>query len=386
VAAPTAVPADALVEGDLLAELTRRPEAMALIVANVGDGDGQVVLLPVDPDRDVRRAVVVDAATRKLLDVLDRCTEAGLLPGPDHPDAVPDVPLVVATHPHQDHIGQLAAVLDRLDGRVAAFWDPGYHHPTGAYHRMMLEVERRPGVDYAHPTAGFRRWIGRTTVTVLSPAVALRNRFDTYGVDVNDASISLRLEHPSARIVDRDDAGNVVDPTAGVAIVLGADAQTLSWSHVLTDFPYLRRSSSAAAAAIAAATGDVDLLRAQVFKVSHHASKRGVNLELLERIRPQVTIVSCGHDSPRYHFPHDVAQALLREAREPVAGSGGTRETEDWQLRIVYTSDRDDAGTVLGSVVAVVEPGRRPQVWRTGDDVTEPFTLDHLTRCRRMRG
>ena len=90
-----------------------------------------------------------------------------------------------------------------------------------------------------------------------------------------------------------------------VSLVLGGDAQTLSWSYVLTDFPFLMKSNSASSAAIAAATGDVDLLHADVFKVSHHASKRGVNLELVERINPRVTVISCGPDSPRYHFPHE---------------------------------------------------------------------------------
>jgi beta-lactamase superfamily II metal-dependent hydrolase len=379
-AAPAAIPADRFDAADLVGALRSRPEALALFVLNVGDADAQVALLPADPASGTRRAVVVDAATAKTLNVVELLTAEGLLPG------AADVALVVATHPHHDHIGAMSALLAGLGERVAEFWDPGYFHPIGSFHRMMSEVERRTGLVYSHPSSGLRRWIGRTGVTVLSPSIHLRNRFDTYGVEINDSSISLRLDHPAARVVDRDEEGNVVEPQAAASVVLGGDAQTLSWSYVLTDFPYLMKSNSPSAAAIGAATGDVDLLRAQVFKVSHHASKRGVNLELLERIRPRITVVSCAADSARYHFPHNLAQEMMREARDPVAGSGASRSKSDWELRIFYTGDVDTAGQPLGTVVTVVEVGRNPQVWRLGDASPDLLRAAHLTAAKRFRG
>ncbi len=387
-AAPAPIPSEQLATGDLLEELRGRPEALALFTLNVGDGDAQVVLLPTaEPDGGPRRAVVVDAYTRKTLDLLTVLTDAGLLAGGDDES---DVALVVATHPHHDHIGAMAPLLQEFGTRVAEFWDPGYFHTIGAFHQMMREIEERPDLLYSHPASGLRRWIGRTAVTVLAPSIHLRNRFDTYGVALNDSSISLRLDHPAARVTVRDDEGAVVEQHARAAsVVLGGDAQTLSWSYVLTDFPYLMRSNSPSAEAIAAATGDRDLLRAQVFKVSHHASKRGVNLELLERIRPQVTVISCGPNSSRYHFPHDLAQEILREARQPLAGSGSDRASKDWELNIFYTSDTDTDGVALGTVVSVVEEGRRPQVWRLGDDPPrEPrLSIAHLADARRhVRG
>jgi hypothetical protein len=54
--------------------------------------------------------------------------------------------------------------------------------------------------------------------------------------------------------------------------------------YLIGDFPYLRGSETPAAKAIEAAQGDVDLLKADVLKISHHGSKHGVNLELVERI------------------------------------------------------------------------------------------------------
>lgn len=380
-ASPRRIPTDQLEDGDLVAELSGRPEALATFVLNVGDGDAQVVLLPEDPASGARHAMVVDAANTKPLGLIEALTAAGLLPdgGAEH-----DIALVVATHPHHDHIGGMATLLEALRGRVAEFWDPGYFHPIGAFHRMMQRIEAQSDLVYGHPASGLRRWIGRTGVTVLSPSIHLRNRFDTYGVEINDASISLRLEHPAARVVTRDAEGNVVDPHRPPAVVLGGDAQTLSWSYVLTDFPYLMKSNSASAEAIAAATGDVDMLRAQVFKVSHHASKRGVNVELMERIRPRVTVVSCADDSARYHFPHDLAQEILRESRDPKAGSGTERDAEDWELGIFYTCDHDTDGGPLGTLVAILEEGRDPQVWRLGDDRSATLGEDDLRGARQM--
>ena len=172
VSSPQAIPDELFVTGDLIAELQGRPEALALFVLNVGDGDAQVVLLPTDPVADHRRAIIVDAATTKPLALIEVLTDEGLLPGGDDPD----VALVVATHPHQDHIGGMAKVLAGLGDRVAEFWDPGYFHPIGAFHQMMAEVETRTSLLYSHPASGLNRWIGRTAITVLSPSIHLRNR------------------------------------------------------------------------------------------------------------------------------------------------------------------------------------------------------------------
>lgn len=378
---PQRIPQDRFTTADLISELQDRPEALALFVLNVGDGDAQVVLLPTDPVARHRRAIIVDAATAKPLTLIELLTAEGLLPGGEQAD----VALVVATHPHQDHIGGMAKVLAGLGDRVAEFWDPGYFHPIGAFHRMMAQVEQRTGLLYCHPASGLSRWIGRTGISVLSPSIHLRNRFDTYGVQINDSSISLRLEHPAARVVTRDQEGNVVATNAAPAsLILGGDAQTLSWSYVLTDFPYLLKANSASAAAIAAATGNVDLLQAQVLKVSHHASKHGVNLELIERINPRVAVVSCAADSPRYHFPHDLAREILREARDPLAGSGQPRTKQDWQHGLHYTADRDGAHRPLGSVVTVLEERRDPQVWRLSDTPTQGPSAGQLRAALRM--
>jgi len=352
-----------------------QPFHLVYFLLNVGDGDSQLVLLPEEPTGN-RRLIVVDAAlegkTVALINALETAGLVGAAPAPgDDPNG--SIALVVATHPHTDHIGGMAELLRTQRPRLAEFWDPGYFHTSQRYHQMMTEVEANSLLGYAQPAAGYRRWFGTVLVTVLSPAVGLRNRFDTYGTEINDSSISLRLEFPAARVVQRGPERELIQDPQTMALILGGDAQTLSWSYVLTDFPQLHTDENAAAKAIQAATG-ADPLAARVLKVSHHASKHGINLELVERISPSLTLVSSTADGDRFHFPHLVAQELLREARDPVAGSGTPRVHSDADLGIFYTSDKEDPGTRLGSMAVVMGRGVAT-LWRFGDDIDDDLVL-----------
>lgn len=365
------IPASELTDDDFVASI--RPENMVYFLCNIGDGDAQLLLLPEDPDTDtgMRQAIIIDAGTtRKIPWLIDELVSENLLPAATEPDdddyPVPDgsIPLVIATHPHGDHILGMETLLCDFRHRVTEFWDPGYYHTSASYIDMMAEVERNPHLLYVQPTSGCRKWIGDVVLTVMSPSIQLKNRFDTYGTNLNDSSISVRVEYPAARVIERNDDRELIDDPTTMSLMLGADAQTLSWSYLLTDFPYLPGSKSAAAKAIEAATGD-DLLRSDVMKISHHCSKRGVNLELMERVDPRMTLVSSVAGGGKHNFPHEVSQEVIREALDPVAKSGNAHE-EDWKLGIFYTSDQDDNNTALGSI-ALVMSATRITMWRFGD-------------------
>jgi hypothetical protein len=366
VTAPQVIPAGRFAPADFPGEVRARPGALVYFCCNVGDGDAQVLALPVVSGAQTRRLVVVDAAVeRKVPRLLADLEGAGLVSFA--PGAERAIALVVATHPHQDHIGGMVELFEQRGDAIAELWDPGYFHAIPAYYHLMAEVERRPELVYAHPASGLRRWIGDVALTVLSPSVQLRNRFDSYGVEINDSSISLRLDFPVYRYLEgRDDVeeGQPVSAPRTASLVLGADAQTLSWSYVLVDFPYLRKSETAAAEAIAAAQSDRDLLRAHVLKVSHHGSKHGVNLELVERIAPRLTLVSSVAEHGRFNFPHGVTQDLIREALDP-STQNPRPHPPDHELRLLYTADRDPAGA-LGTIALVMDPGECT-VWRFRD-------------------
>jgi hypothetical protein len=377
------IPASKLVNDNFVASI--KPTSMVYFLCNVGDGDAQLLLLPEDPDMGVRQAIIIDAGRLDKIPwliadlVLKNLLPSALDPSDDKDYPPPDgsIPLVIATHPHGDHIDGMKQLLHYFRHRITEFWDPGYYHPIASYLQMMAEVERNPHLLYAQPTSGYRKWIGDVVLTVMSPAIQLKNRFDTYGTDINDSSISIRVEYPAARVVERDEERKLIDDPTTMSLMLGADSQTLSWSYLLTDFPYLPSSSTAAAKAIKAATGG-DLLRSDIMKVSHHCSKRGVNLELMERIEPRVTLVSSVAGGGQYNFPHEVSQEIIREALEPVAKSGGSHK-KDWELGVFYTSDQDDNGTALGSI-ALVLSASRITMWRFGDNESARLQFGNARR------
>jgi len=375
VALPTPLPAARLQADDFLASLA--DDDLVYFLCNVGDADAQLILTPHDPDLPGRRAIIVDAGlSAKLPALINALGAEGLL---TLNGAAPGaIALLVATHPHSDHIRGMRRLLDDFGPEIQEFWDPGYYHTTSNYHQMMAGIEVLQDMVYSQPSSGLKRWLGRVAITVLSPSIQLRNRFDTYGTEINDSSISLRIEYPASRVVQRNDDRSLVDSGRTTALVLGADAQTLSWSFALTDFPRLHSSNSAAAQAIGAARGG-DPLRGQILKVSHHGSKRGVNLELVERIAPLLTLVSSARESPRYNFPHTIAQEIVREAQQPTASTGAAR-TDDHELGIFYTCDVDDADQDVGSIAVVLPMTGNTRLWRFGDASDDAIDLTNGMR------
>lgn len=362
---------------------TVKPEDLVYFLLNVGDGDTQLVLLPASTT-GFRRALVVDVATTRKLPALVRSLlAAGLLAEPPQGRALFDV--VVATHPHADHIGGMPEFLRTYGASVGEVWEPGYVHTVDAFTELMHAIEDLEnaghGIRLSQPTSGFTRLVGPVEVTVLTPSIRLRNRFDTYGVEINNASIALRLTFPAGRFVQpKDGQREYVRPKA-TRLLLGADAQTLSWAHAMDDFPELRTERSEAAKALRVALG-TDPLKSSVFKVPHHLSKHGLSLELVELVDPALSLVSSVSGGGKYNFPHAVAQEALREARQPTTSSKKPR-LSDADLGIHYTAAEDDTGAPLGSMAVVLSPGGNPRLWRFGD---KPGDAVDLAKGRRWTG
>jgi hypothetical protein len=395
---PGTLPADrikAAEPGAFLREVEAEPGALVYFLLNVGDGDTQLILLPADARTGRRRAVVVDVATtNKLVGLVGDLADGGLLPDPATTQDL--FPVVVATHPHDDHIGGMPQFLDLFGraGQISDFWEPGFYHPTATFVEMMVLLEEC-AITRTQPTSGTTRWTGDAKITVLAPSVSLRVRYDSYGVEVNDSSIALRVEFPAARIAEEVDAmrreGNrsYLRLDSPWSLVLGADAQTTSWSHVTADFPQLRRLFDTPLYRELAAARGRDHLGAQVFKVSHHASKHGINLELAERVGADVALVSSVCGGGKYNFPHLLATEAIREAMQRTTTTQAAR-LADHDLGIHYTGARvAGAGGErhAGTVAIVLSPKRRTRMrmWRFGDGPRERVDLVHAVRLTPVR-
>ena len=380
--------------GTFDAELLRDPARLelqasdlAVFFLNVGDGDSIVLRFPMDGA----------AATFGVVDCFDADKTIGLLADL----GATDLSFICATHPHFDHIKGLKRVAEAYAGHVGEFWDSGFRFTSATYQSLIQEVERQR-IRFVRPTSGYEAYVAGARITVLSPSIYLKNRYDTYGIDANNASIVLRVVYPdsppSADYPQPSDgqARRTSPPARTRTVILGGDAQTDAWGRVLDEFPHFLKDQGNWARQISARTGRQPLA-CDLFKVSHHGSKRGINLELVERMGdttgqgasdgPRVLVVSSASgDDSGYGFPHAVTQELLREVRDPQAQAGGTHPS-DGALGIHHTAQTltTPASAPAGSVAFVCSSDAGRALFRFGDGTDEQVDLNRARRVTNVR-
>lgn len=410
--------------GALVQAMIEEPDALVYFLLNVGDGDTQLVLLPPDSNDKERRLVIVDVATTRKLPALIEALHqvqvpaaTGTQPLIQPPGSPGQIRLVVATHPHFDHIGGMYELFEIYDAvhpghsrgsastaaadhtaphevrqstpyassaSIDQFWEPGYFFPGPSFHRLMAHLETSPWIRRLQPTSGTSTFLDSVKITVMGPGVGLRTRFDTYGVEVNNSSLTLMFEYPAHRIytepdpvsTDRLNRRNVRKRSR--RLLLGGDAQFASWAQATIDFPDLHNEQNPVLAKELQAARGRDYLASDLFKMSHHASKHGINLELMERVNAKYVLVSSTGGGGRYDFPHALAMDAAREARQATTSSSAARLT-DHALGIHVTGAvlDDEVGTPLGSMAVLVspQPNQGMRIFRLMDDSKDMIDL-----------
>ena len=187
---------------------------------------------------------------------------------------------LVATHPHADHIGGMADVINDFDiGRV---YMPDVTTNTKTFESMLDAIEKK-NIPVTKATAG----VNIFTENGISADIIAPNS-PTYK-EMNNYSAVVRLVY-----------GNTVYLFMG-------DAETLSEDEITAD------------------------VRADVLKVGHHGSDTSSGENFILRVSPRVAVISVGEGNS-YGHPKDEVIDRLR-------GSGATVFRTDKDGTVVIGSD-----------------------------------------------
>ena len=175
--------------------------------------------------------------------------------------------LVVATHAHSDHIGDMADVLQVVPADV--IWYPDYRHGTNAEKDFLAAAESCDANLY-QPELGETYDLGGATVTVLGPVKQYE--------DPNDMSIIVMVQYGENRFLFTGDMENVDGAENDLIAYWGEDA-----------------------------------LRADVLKVGHHGASTSTSYHFLRSVAPSYAVISVGEGNS-YGHPTTEALNILGQA------------------------------------------------------------------------
>lgn len=235
------------------------------------------------------------------------------------------VDLMVATHPHSDHIGGLVDVLGSIP--VTKVVTNGQPNTTGVYEKFLDGIANAKA-EYIEAKRGDTLQAGSLSFQVLSPVSAASG-------DINNNSLVVRLV-----------VGKVVFLFTGDA---QTDAET---SMVAANLP----------------------LNADILKVGHHGSRTSSSLAFLNQVKPAVAVYMAGVNNS-YGHRHPETIASLKTVGAQIYGTdinGTVSVTTDgntYQITASKIEPKAEQSTVTSAPTA----GSSGQLTLTIASVTSPI-------------
>lgn len=161
---------------------------------------------------------------------------------------------IVGTHPHEDHIGGLDAVIESFD--IGVIYMPKAMSTTKTFEDVLNAISKK-GMKVTTPVPGTTVELGKASFTILAP------NSDSYE-ETNNYSIVIKLEH-----------GNN-------SFLFTGDAEDISEKEMIDK--------------------NYDL-SADVLKVGHHGSSSSTTQEFLMKVNPKYAVICVGKDN-KYGHPH----------------------------------------------------------------------------------
>lgn len=186
---------------------------------------------------------------------------------------------VVATHPHADHIGGMADVLNTFN--IRNFYATAFTTTTQTYERMLDAVENSGAAVHEVMAGSVILDEPELLVEVVAPK--------TLGDDSNNSSVVIKLTYGENKFLFTGDAEKSEEDDI--------------WSNIKCD----------------------------VLKVGHHGSATSSSANFLKKVDPTYAVISCGMDN-KYGHPTDIVLERLNSRNIEVFRT-------DLQGTIVFTSD-----------------------------------------------
>lgn len=237
-------------------------------IIDVGQGDSILIQFPND------QAMLIDAGIKSAgSTVVSYLQQQG----------VSNIDYLVATHPHEDHIGGMIAVVNEFD--IDKVYMPKITHTSQTYENLLLAIQNK-GLKITPAKAGTAVLEqGNLKVDFVAPV-------GTDYENMNNYSAVVKVQY------------------GDTSFLLTGDAEELSEQEMI--------SSGAN-------------LKADVLKVGHHGSNTSTTPSFLKAVSPKYAAISCG-ESNQYGHPHQVTLDKLSNA-------GVQTFRTDTQGTVVFTSD-----------------------------------------------
>ncbi len=190
---------------------------------------------------------------------------------------------LVATHPHSDHIAFIDEVVQAFN--IGTVYMPRISHTSSSFENMLLAIQKK-GLKIKTAKAGVAVLdTDNLDIEIVAPATADYE-------DLNNYSAVIKVTY-------KDNA-----------LLFTGDAEELSENQI---------------------TANID---ADILKVGHHGSSTSSSKHFLDRVSPQIAVISCGADNDYGHPHKEVLQRLNKKNVEIY------RTDEDGT--IVITSDGEN--------------------------------------------
>lgn len=215
---------------------------------DVGQGDSEFIELPEG------KCMLIDASTAEYGDdIVSTVQDLGY----------DKIDYLVATHPHADHIGGMAQVIESLD--IGEIYMPKAVSTTKTFENLLETISNK-NLQITTATAGKEICTySDVTAKFLAPVS------DSYD-ETNDYSAVVKITYGDN------------------SFLFMGDAEKLSEDEMLAN--------------------DIYSLEADVLKIGHHGSSSSTGTAFLQAVNPQYAVISCGEGNS-YGHPHKETLDLL---------------------------------------------------------------------------